>query len=677
MSFAPLAPFAVNNRKTHNPEQETEYSSRAEYLDALEDIATNPDLDETFGDVLQRRLSRRAAIARILGAGTLGTAPFSAFAGRSGGGDPRRAFRFTEIARGVDRTHHAAPGHRAEILIRWGDPMVADAPDFDPYKQSATAQLLQFGYNNDFTVYVPLPYGSDNSEHGLLCVNHEYTDAEMMFPRSQEKGRPSTRERIDIEMACNGGSVVEVRKGANSWKVVPGSRFARRISASHTEMRISGPAAGHPRMQTSADPGGRRVIGTLNNCAGGITPWGTWLMAEENFNKYFIGSLRGHPERQSFDRYGVPGNGFAWGKFHDRFHIEREPHEANRFGWIVEVDPYDPKSVPVKRTAMGRFKHEGAATVVNGDGRLVVYSGDDQRFEFLYKFVSRDPVNPVDRSANRDLLDNGTLFAAKFADDGTLQWLPLLHGRNGLDRRNGFRDQGDVMIEARRAASLLGATPMDRPEDVEPDPRNGRVYVMLTNNARRRADAIDGANPRSHNLWGQVLELITPGNDHAAENARWELLVKAGDPADAEVGAVWNPATSKNGWFACPDNCAIDPFGRLWVCSDQGGNWRRTSGGADGLWALQTEGNARGTGRMFFRAPVGAEMTGPSFTPDGRTLFLSVQHPGTAGTRHFPGFERSSSFDDPATRWPDFDPGLPPRPSVVAITKDDGGRIGG
>lgn len=670
-------PFAVKKKKTKMPEEPTRYSSHAEYLDALEDVPINPDLDETFGQVLQRRLSRRAAIAQILGVGALSTAPFHAFANRPGREEPDRAFRFTEIAHGVDQTHHVAPGHRAEILIRWGDRVVAGAPDFDPYRQSASAQLLQFGYNNDFTAYIPLPYGSNNSEHGLLCVNHEYTDAEMMFPGSRKNGRPSKRQRIDIEMACNGGSIVEVRKGAKYWDVVAGSRYARRISASQTEMRISGPAAGHPRLRTSADPHGHRVIGTLNNCAGGITPWGTWLMAEENFNKYFIGSLRGHPEKQSFGRYGIPGNGFAWGKYHDRFHIEREPLEANRFGWIVEIDPFNPDSLPVKRTALGRLKHEGAATVVNGDGRLVVYSGDDQTFEFLYKFVSRDPVDPDDRSANRDLLDNGTLYAARFADDGTLQWLPLLHGRNGLDRRNGFRDQGDVLIEARRAASLLGATPMDRPEDVEPDPHNGRVYVMLTNNARRRAGALDGANPRSHNLWGQVLELITPDNDHAVESARWELLLKAGDPSDSEVGAAWNPATSENGWFACPDNCAIDPAGRLWVCSDQGKNWPRTTGSADGLWAVQTGGPERGTGRMFFRVPVGAEMTGPSFTPDGRTLFLAVQHPGTAGTRNFPGFKRSSRFDDPATRWPDFDPRMPPRPSVVVITRDDDGRIGG
>jgi secreted PhoX family phosphatase len=668
------------------PDHDADFSSRAEYLDALEDIPTNPGIHDSFNDIVNRRLTRRAALRQILGLGALGalgSSPASGLAApdashpgtdRESGGDD---FRFEEIAHGVDQTHHVSPGYRTEILARWGDGVTPGAPDFDPYRQSAKAQLKQFGYNNDFVGYIPLPYGSDNPAHGLLCVNHEYTDAEMMFPEPGRAGRPNPRAIVDIEMACNGGSIMEIRKTAGRWHQVENSRYGRRINALDTEMRISGPAAGSKRMKTSADPEGRRVIGTLNNCAGGITPWGTYLMAEENFNKYFVGKLKGHPEQRNFTRYGVPGNGFAWGHHHRRFDINREPREANRFGWIVEVDPLDPGSTPVKRTALGRFKHEGAACIVNRDGRLVVYSGDDQSFEFLYRFVSRDPVNLEERDANRDLLDHGTLYAARFADDGRVHWLPLVQGHPGLDESNGFREQADVVIEARRAASLLGATPMDRPEDVEPNPVNGKVYVMLTNNKSRGRNQVDAVNPRAENLWGQVVELTPADNDHSAATASWELLVKAGDPERPEVAAAWNPRTSKNGWFACPDNCAIDPDGRLWICTDQGSKWKHSSGTADGLWALQTEGPGRGTGRMFFRVPVGAEMTGPCFTPDGTTLFLSVQHPGTSGTRYFPGFERSSSFEDPATRWPDFDSKMPPRPSVVVITRDDGGKIGG
>jgi hypothetical protein len=242
--------------------------------------------------------------------------------------------------------------------------------------------------------------------------------------------------------------------------------------------------------------------------------------------------------------------------------------------------------------------------------------------------------------------------------------------------KNGFNSQADVVIEARRAGTLLGATPMDRPEDVDPNPVNGKVYVMLTNNSKRQPDAVDAANPRAENIWGHIVEITPTDGDHAATTSRWDILVKAGDPADPATASMWNPATSEHGWFACPDNCAVDPQGRLWVTTDQGGNWKKASGTADGVWAVETEGSARGTGRMFYRVPVGAEMCGPCFTPDGKTLFVAVQHPATDGTKHFPGFERSSTFEDPATRWPDFDANMPPRPSLVAITKDDGGVIG-
>jgi secreted PhoX family phosphatase len=662
------------------------FSSRAEYFEASEDVSVNPSNEPTLGDVVQRRFSRREVLK-----GTLGVAALGMLAGppRFGGarasapgvastGETR--FAFDEIAHGVDQTHHVAPGYDADVLIRWGDAVLADAPAFDPQAQSAAAQRKQFGYNNDFIGYIPLPFGSGNAEHGLLCINHEYTDEEVMFPglgKHDEMFSKASREIVDIEMAGHGGSIVEVRKIDGKWQLVENSRYARRISALDTPMRLSGPAAGHERLKTREDPTGTRVIGTINNCAGGITPWGTYLMAEENFHFYFLGGLDGNPEKTNYERYGIPGKRYAWGRYHTRFDLDHEPNAANLHGWVVEVDPLDPTSEPVKRTALGRFKHEGAESIVNTDGRLVIYSGDDQRFEFLYKFVSDDRVNPDDRAANRDLLDRGTLYAARFNDDGTLDWLPLVQGQGPLSADNGFASQADVLIEARRAATLLGATPMDRPEDVEPNPVNGRVYVLLTNNSKRQPQTTDAANPRAVNIWGHVLELIAPDGDHAAMRGRWEILVKAGDPADPAVAALWNPATGTSGWFACPDNCAVDPQGRLWVSTDQGRNWKKASGSADGVWALETEGAGRGTGKMFFRVPVGAEMCGPCFTPDGKTLFVAVQHPATDGTKHFPGFERSSTFEDPATRWPDFQDGMPPRPAVVAITKQDGGPIGG
>lgn len=660
------------------------FSSRAEYFESLEDVPVNPSAEATLDDIVRLRLSRRDLLR-----GALAMVALETFGTRAATGSPGTAtlsvrsiatrFGFSEIAHGVDANHHVAPGYDADVLIRWGDAVLAEAPAFDPQTQSAAAQRGQFGYNNDYIGYIPLPFGSGNPERGLLCINHEYTNEEVMFPglgRHDTAFSNASQAIVDIEMACHGGSIVEVRKTGGKWHLVTDSRYARRISALDTPMRLSGPAAGHPRLRTVRDPTGTRVIGTINNCAGGITPWGTYLMAEENFHYYFLGGIEDNPERSSYARYGVPGRRYAWGRFDARFDLDREPNGANLYGWVVEVDPLDPGSVPVKRTALGRFKHEGAESVVNKDGRLVIYSGDDQRFEYLYRFVSRDRVNLRERGANRDLLDHGTLCAARFNADGSLDWLPLVHGQAGLTVANGFASQADVLIEARRAATLLGATPMDRPEDVEPNPVNGRVYVMLTNNSKRAGDAVDAANPRAANIWGQVLELIAPDGDHAAPQARWELLIKGGDPADPNVAAMWNPATSEHGWFACPDNCAVDPWGRLWVSTDQGGNWHKASGSADGVWALETEGEGRATGKMFFRVPVGAELCGPCFTPDGKTLFVAVQHPATDGTKYYPGFERSSTFEDPATRWPDFDDDMPPRPSVVVITKRDGGKIG-
>jgi len=682
------------------------FSCRAEAHNAAEDIPTNDSDETTLGDLITARYNRRTILKGTLGVtamGVLAANPLALLAGCRERGDPvASAFGFTEIAHGVDKTHQVAPGYSADILIRWGDPVLPDAPAFDPHGQSAEAQRRQFGYNNDFIGYIPLPLGSDSSDHGLLCINHEYTNEEVMFPgagrdqgqRNQHKA--ATKEMVDIEMASHGGTIIEIEKREGKWRVVPDSRYARRITALDTRMTLSGPAAGDPRLRTFADPTGTQVIGTINNCAGGITPWGTYLMAEENFHYYFLGDLEHHlhrtpadkddgasdpdtwehPERVNYTRYGLPGGGYAWGRFHRRFDINAEPNEANRFGWIVEVDPLDPTSTPVKRTALGRFNHEGAENIVNCDGRLVLYSGDDQGFEYLYKFVSAERVDPHNRAANRDLLDRGTLFVARFHPDGTLTWLPLTFGTGGLTPDNGFHSQADVLIETRRAASLLRATPMDRPEDVEPNPHNNRVYVMLTNNFKRTSAQVDAANPRADNRWGQILELIPPGGDHSAKTFDWGLLIQAGNPRDEGVAARWNPATSENGWFSCPDNCAIDHRGRLWIATDQGYNWKRASGTADGLWALETDGAGRGTGRMFFRIPVGAEACGPRFTPDDRTLFVAVQHPATDGTQYFPGFERDSTFEDPATRWPDFDPRMPPRPSVVVITKDDGGVIG-
>ncbi len=624
-------------------------------MDDHENAPSNPTLGATLGEVV----ARRQVLKGLAGAATLALLP----AGPGLANGHASTLRFTELAKGMDRTHHVAPGHIARVLIRWGDPVLDDAPPWNPLDQRAAAQEKQFGYNNDFLAFMPLPRGSSSADHGLLCVSHEYTRAKMMFPGATSN-RKVTRARVEVEMAAHGFSILELRR-EDAWRVVDGSPFARRVTAGKTQFEITGPAAGHARMRTGADAAGRRVLGTLNNCAGGVTPWGTVLSGEENFHFYFGGVTRGAPEAANHRRHGIKAKStFGWWRHDPRFDVAREPNEPNRFGWIVEIDPYDPAATPKKRTALGRFKHEGAAVVVNGDGRVVVYSGDDEIFEYVYKFVSRRAFDPDDRAANRDLLDDGTLHVARFDADGTLTWLPLAWGAGPLTPANGFASPADVLIETRRAADLLGATRMDRPEDLAVDPVSGRVYLSLTNNSKRRAGDTDAANPRVANLSGHILEFAPPAANHAAETFRWDIFLLAGDPGGR--GARYHPATSAEGWLATPDNLAFDSRGRLWIATDGAPG---VGGFADGLWACDARGEGRALTRHFYRGPRGAEVTGPCFTPDDTTLFVSVQHPG--------GDFFSGSFESPLTRWPDFRDDTPPRPAVVAITRNDGGPIGG
>ena len=652
-----------------------EFDSQHDSYERTDDTVVNPCENEPLRQIVARRVSRRGLVLGSLASGALGVLGSGsslwlpvAHAGRAD---------FEEVRHGADETHHVAAKHSLQVLIRWGDPVMPTAPPFDPMHQDPSAQSLQFGFNNDYVGYVALDGPNENaSRHGLLCVNHEYTNARMMFPKSMLVNPAGLEHRVGVEMAAHGGSVLEIeRRDTREWRVVQDKRFNRRITA-NTLMRISGPAAGHARLRTADDRSARRVIGTINNCAGGVTPWGTWLMAEENFHGYFRGSALDLDEANNHRRYGVPGTWFDWGLVHPRFNVEHSPNEPNRFGWVVEVDPMNPRSVPVKRTALGRFKHEGAETIVNGDGRLVVYMGDDQAFEYLYRFVSRRAVSATRRADNQDLLDDGELSVARFDDDGTLQWRVLRHGEGPLVAENGFHSQADVLIETRRAADLLGATPLDRPEDVQPDPVRHRVYVLLTGNRARNEAQRDAVNPRAENRFGHIVELIPRNNDHAAQRFGWEILVRCGDPNDSSADAMWNSRTSRNGWFASPDNACVDRDGNLWVATDQGKHWGET-GTADGLWRINTTGEGRGTGRMFFRAPIGSELCSPQFTPDARTLFVAVQHPGGDGAESFAEFGRKSRFNDPVTRWPDFDEAMPPRPSVVAITADDDGVIGG
>ncbi len=651
---------------------------RSQRFEEAEDTGTNDSANPTMGDMIAERLSRRDIMRGGLAVAVMSATviPTAIEQAKAQTASTTPSFNFKEIAAGSDEKHYVAEGYDADILIRWGDPVLKGAPEFDVQAQSAQRQVAQFGYNNDYLGYFPL---NGSSEHGVLCVNHEYTNEELMFPSLP--GRQDLRAvrfanmskaLADIEMMAHGGTIIEVRKTGGKWQVVKDSAYARRITA-ETEMQITGPAAGHDRMKTAADTTGTKVRGMLNNCAGGRTPWGTWLTCEENVNGYFWGATNEqHPEHANYRRMGIPGQWYNWGAYYDRFDVVKEPREANRFGWVVEIDPMDPNSVPKKRTALGRFKHEGAAGIVNADGRYVIYQGDDERFDYVYKFVTEGRVDPGNRAANVDLLDRGVLHVARYNADGTGVWMPLVHGQGPLTAANGFNGQADVVIEARRASDLLGATKMDRPEDVEANPRTNKVYVMLTNNSRRTVAQVDAANPRADSRFGHIIEMTPPGGDHAALNFTWEILVRCGDPAVAAVGATFHANTTKDGWFGMPDNCAVDALGRLWVATD--GNAPSKTGRADGVWAMETEGQARGTSKLFFRVPNGAELCGPEFTPDMETFFVAVQHPGEPDDDD-PN-AKPASFTNVSTRWPDFKEGIPPRPSIVAITRRGGGKIG-
>jgi hypothetical protein len=589
---------------------------------------------------------------------------FGFFGCASGGGvsgaDGSAPLTFAEIARSTGDRHQVAPGYSAQVLIRQGDPIRRGGPLYRAGQQSASEQAAQFGTDNDFIAYIPLPRGSNNSTRGLLGVNHESHRAQLCFP-----GNPSrlTRQQCEVQMAAHGFSVIEIARAGNTWSLVDGSGYNRRISAS-TAMRASGPAAGSPRMQTSADPSGTSILGTLSNCAGGTTPWHTVLTAEENFQLYFSGDARKGAEAAARRRYGITGRGYYpdWGRYFERFNLEREPNEPNRFGWIVEIDPYDPASTPVKRTALGRCAHECATSAVSHDGRVAIYSGDDAPMEHVYKFVTQEKVG-----TNRDLLDEGVLYAARFEASGKMRWLPLVFGQGPLTPANGFASQADVMIEARRAADLVGATPMDRPEDVEAHPATGRIYVVLTSNWER--NQINAGNPRAPNRHGHIVEIVPPlvdgRPDHAAAECDWGFFLLGGDPANPVHGARYGSPVSASGWLAAPDNVAFDPRGRIWIATD---GQSYAAGFNDSLYAAQLSGPNRGATRCFFNGPRGAEICGPAFTPDGTTLFIAVQHPGS---------ERGSSFDEPSTRWPDFRGDTPPRSAVVAITRADSGEIGG
>ncbi|ADI08604.1 hypothetical protein SBI_05484 [Streptomyces bingchenggensis BCW-1] len=650
-----------------------------------------------IGDVIAGALSRRSvlragavvSVAAAAGVTAVGRAPEAAAADGAaeataadkGAGKAARGLRFSPVAPNTTDAVVVAEGHDQNVVIRWGDPILRGAPAFDPANQSAKAQSGQFGYNNDYMAVLDIPQERDRQ---LLVVNHEYTDEVLMFA-GYDAANP-TREQAEIAWAAHGLSVVATQEDRKLGKLTAVSRHRlnRRITAT-TPFEVTGPAAGSKLLRTSADPTGKRILGTLNNCGGGITPWGTVLSGEENFNQYFAnaGSVTDPTTAARLKRYGLAGAATErkWERFDKRFDVAQEPNETNRFGWVIEIDPYDPESTPRKLTALGRFKHEAAEPRLTDDGRPVLYMGDDEKFDYFYKFVSSKRMmkgtSRAAREHNRTLLDEGTLYVAKFTGDspaaeidgsgklpkdgefdGSGEWIPLASGTTSYVE--GMTAE-EVYVFTRLAADKVGATKMDRPEDVEPSPRTGKVYVALTNNSDRgkagKAPA-DEANPRNINKHGQILELTERWSDPAARRFSWKLFLVCGDPADPSTYFGGFPKDQVSP-ISCPDNITFDAYGNLWISTD--GN---ALGSHDGLFGVATSGSRRGEVKQFLTVPTGAETCGP-IVQDRRVL-VAVQHPGELD---------GASVEKPASTWPDG-PGKLTRPSVISVWRRDGGNIG-
>jgi secreted PhoX family phosphatase len=551
-------------------------------------------------------------------------------------------------------------GHVATLLYKWGDPtgipgaMPAWRPDAST---SAADQALQAGMHHDGMHFFPL---ARDGQRGLLVLNHEYTDEGLLHA----DGAPGANlpERVRKSQHAMGVSVIEVAAGPGGWQQVLPSRYARRIHG-NTPMRMAGPAAGAPAMRTAMNPAGDAVLGTLANCAMGVTPWGTYLTCEENFQGYFGGPGKAPPDLPaSLKRYGVaPGAQWVnWWQHDERFDVTRHPNEAHRFGWVVEIDPMDPAATPVKRTALGRKRQESATCTLTRDGRVAVYMGDDGRFEYIYKFVSHGRVQPGGAAANRDLLDHGTLYAARFDAGGRGEWRPLVAGAGGL------ATLADVVINARGAADAVGATPMDRPEWIAVHPVSGEVFVTLTNNTQRGTPGrpgVDAANPRAGNGTGHIIRWREAAGDAAATAFTWDVFVLAGDPADAASASRYPSADADA--FGSPDGLHFDGGGLLWIQTDMSGQLMHKG-------ALARLGNnqmlcanvATGRIRRFMTGPRGCEITGCVVTPDRRTLFVNIQHPG-----------ETSDDGGTAGHWPDGG-NARPRSAIVAVRRTDGGVLG-
>ena len=654
-------------------------------LDEISNDSSNP----TFHQVVEARLSRRsmigggfaAAAAGFLGIDSLLRAVPAAAAGSPSVAPsvaPAQATSALLGFQGIPTSTADAvvvpPGYTARVLIAWGDP-ISVGPAFAPdASNSADDQALQWGMHNDGLVYFPI----NGSARGLIVQNHEYTDDVLLVPDGTAGWSEAKTAK---SLNAHGVSVIEVTKQGRGkergtpggqWRVVRPSPYARRITG-QTPIDLAGPAAGDPRLATDADPSGTRVLGTLNNCAMGFTPWNTYLACEENFNGYFTKSAAARTAMDN--RYGIGGGfGYLWSSTPgSRFNADLHPNEPHRFGWVTEIDPFDPTSTPTKRTALGRIKHEGAWVQEADDGRVVVYSGDDEQFEYIYRYVSARPWRQMRRDGVSPL-DEGTLYVARFDADGSGQWLALTPEQPALQaalRPGSASETGwtieDILIFTRRAADLVGATKMDRPEWIDTFPESLTAIATLTNNSRRGTTApVDAANPRANNVYGHIVRW-SYANDWTEDSFAWDIFALAGDPAAPASGS-----TIVGDKYGSPDGIYVAPSGRLWIQTDVSGSTIDAGAyaGFGNNQMLCADPTTRET-RRFLVGPKVCEVTGVFVTPDERTMFVGIQHPGEAPT----------GVNDPAnpkrySSWPDGPAGGRPRSSLVVVTKDDGGVIG-
>ncbi len=607
-----------------------------------------------FEKLVEKMMSRRgflgrgaafAAAAFVMSAG--GVDPLSAFAGTD-------RFGFEAVSANTRDTVTVPKGYSWHVVAKWGDPMWAKGPEFDhATRGTGASQELAFGDNNDGMALFHA--GGRN----VLAVNNEYTNIGIIHG-GKGGGKPGTADDVRKNKAAHGVSVVEIDQKNGKWSIVKDSSYNRKITPD-TPMEITGPARGHALMKTAADPEGVRSLGTWNNCGNGATPWGTYLTCEENFHGYFSSSDPEVKVSPEFRRYGVgPKNwGYRWEMTDERFDIAKHPNEPNRAGYIVEIDPLDPKSTPKKHTALGRFKHENAEVVLAANGQVVVYMGDDERGEFIYRFVSEGRY--AEGGDNSNLLGTGKLYAAKFREDGKGEWLELTPESTGL------ASQAEVCVHTRVAASAVKATTMDRAEWVAANPKKAEVYCCLTNNKNRGVKPnkggdptpVGGPNPRAKNRYGQIVRWAPDGGDHLSNAFSWDLYVVAGNPAVHKGANAGSANVTPDNMFNSPDGLAFDRNGMLWIQTD--GNYKNAKGFAgQGNNQMLVGDPVTGEIRRFMVGPRQCEVTGLEWSADGRTMFVGIQHPGEwGGDSHFPDGGDTT-----------------PRSAVIAVTHDDGGVIG-